>query len=100
MTVAGGLLAVAAASLVAGLVTRRGDQPHLRRTRYRDPVWERPEWIVSGAALAVLTVEIAVLSLDSAAFRYEPYPALTPPSISLPLLAALGLLLAPAAVRP
>ena len=29
-------------------------EPHLRRTRYRDPVWERPEWIVSGAAIAVL----------------------------------------------
>jgi energy-coupling factor transport system permease protein len=100
LAVAGGLLAVAAASLVAGLFIRRGDQPYLRRTRYRDPIWERPEWIVSGAALAVLTVEIAVLFLDPAAFRYEPYPSLTPPVISLPLLAVLGLLLAPAAVQP
>jgi hypothetical protein len=50
--------------------------------------------------LVVLTVEIAVLFLDPAAFRYEPYPSLMPPAISLPLLAALGLLLAPAAVRP
>ena len=100
LAVAGGLLAVAAASLVVGLFTRRGDQPHLRRTRYRDPIWERPEWIVSGAALAVVTVEIAVLFLDPAAFRYEPYPSLTPPAISLPLLVTLGLLLAPAAVRP
>jgi energy-coupling factor transport system permease protein len=100
LAVAGGLLAVAAASLMAGLFTRRGAQPHLRRTRYRDPIWERPEWIVSGAALAVLAVEIAVLFLDPAAFRYEPYPSLTPPAISLPLLAVLGLLLAPAAVRP
>ena len=100
LAVAGGLLAVAAASLVAGLFTRRADQPHLRRTRFRDPIWERPEWIVSGAALAVLTVEIAVLFFDPAAFRYEPYPSLTPPAISLPLLAVLGLLLAPAAVRP
>jgi energy-coupling factor transport system permease protein len=100
LAVAGGLFAVAAASLAAGLVTRRRDQPHLCRTRYRDPIWERPEWVVSGAGLAVLTVEIAVLFLDPAAFRYEPYPSLTPPAISLPLLAALGLLLAPAAVRP
>ena len=91
---------IAAAALMAGLFTGRGDEPHLRRTRYRDPVWERPEWIVSGAALAVLAVEIAVLFLDPAAFRYEPYPSLTAPAISLPLLAALGLLLAPAAVRP
>jgi hypothetical protein len=85
---------------LAGLFTGRGDEPHLRRTRYRDPIWERSEWIVSGVALAVLAVEIAVLFLDPAAFRYEPYPSLTAPDISLPLLAVLGLLLAPAAVRP
>ena len=59
-----------------------------------------PEWIVSGAAIAVLAVEIATLFLDPAAFRYEPYPSLTAPAISLPLLAVLGLLLVPAAVRP
>jgi energy-coupling factor transport system permease protein len=100
LAVAGGLMAVSAASLMAGLFTRRGVGPHLRRTRYRDPIWERPEWIVSGAALVVLAVEIAVLILDPAAFRYEPYPSMTAPAISLPLLAALGLLLAPAAVRP
>ncbi len=72
----------------------------LRRTRYRAPIWERPELIVSGAAIAVLCVEIAMLAIDPTAFRYEPYPSLTAPAIDLPLLAALGLLLAPAAVRP
>jgi energy-coupling factor transport system permease protein len=100
LAVAGGLLAVAVASFMVGLFSRRGAEPPLRRTRYRDPIWERPEWIVSGAALTVLAVEIAVLLLDPAAFRYEPYPSLTSPAISLPLLAVLGLLLAPAAVRP
>ena len=97
---AGALLAAAAALLMAGLFTGRGGETRLRRTRYRDPVWEQPEWIVSGAAIAVLAAEIAVLVLDPTAFRYEPYPSLTAPVISLPLLAALGLLLAPAAVRP
>jgi hypothetical protein len=91
---------MAAVSLIAGLFTGSRGEPRLRRTRYRDPVWERPEWIVSGAAIAVLAVQIAVLSLDPTAFRYEPYPSLTAPAISLPLLAALGLLLVPAAVRP
>jgi energy-coupling factor transport system permease protein len=100
LAVAGGLLAVAAASLTACLFTRHEDEPQLRRTRYRDPIWERPEWIVTGTALVVLAVEMAVLFLDPAAFRYEPYPSLTAPAISLPLLAVLGLLLAPAAVRP
>ena len=96
----GALFLLASVTLTAGLFTRRGSATRLRRTRYRDPVWERPEWIVSGAAVAVLVVEIATLLLDPAAFRYEPYPSLTAPAISLPLLAALGLLLAPAAVYP
>jgi energy-coupling factor transport system permease protein len=100
LAVAGALLAAAAVTLMAGLFTRRGGEPHLRRTRYRDPVWERAEWTVSGAAIFVLAFEIAVLFLDPGAFRYEPYPSLTAPAISLPLLAALGLLLVPAAVRP
>jgi len=100
LVAAGALLVVATATLTAGLFTGRGGEPRLRRTRYRDPVWERSEWIVSGAASAVLVVEIAVLFLDPTAFRYEPYPSLTAPAISLPLLAALVLLLAPAAVRP
>ncbi len=100
LTAAVVLLALAPAMLLAGLFTGRGGEPRLRRTRYRDPVWERPEWIVSGAAIAVLAIEIGVLFLDPAAFRYEPYPSLTAPVISLPLLAALGLLLVPAAVRP
>jgi hypothetical protein len=91
---------MAAGLLMAGLFTRSRGEPRLRRTRYRDPVWERAEWIVSGAAIAVLAVEIAVLFLDPIAFRYEPYPSLTAPAISLPLLVALGLLLVPAAVRP
>ena len=100
MAVSAALLIVAGVALTAGLFTRRGNTTRLRRSRYRDPVWERPEWIVSSVAIAVLAVEIATLLLDPAAFRYEPYPSLTAPAISLPLLAALGLLLAPAAVCP
>ena len=99
--IASGLLFVlAGGALTAGLFTRRGGSPPMRRTRYRDPVWDRPEWIVSSAATAVLAVEITILLLDPIAFRYEPYPSLSRPAISLPLLAALGLLLAPAAVQP
>ncbi len=97
---AGALLAIAAVSLMAGLFSRSSGEPRLRRTRYRDPVWERPEWIVSGAAITLLAVEIAVLFLVPAAFHYEPYPSLTTPVISMPLLAVLGLLLAHAEVRP
>jgi energy-coupling factor transport system permease protein len=100
LVASGVLFILAGVMLTAGLLTRRVGSPRLRRTRYRDPVWERPEWIVTGTAIAVLVVEIATLLLDPAAFRYEPYPSLSAPAISLPLLAVLGLLLTPAAVRP
>jgi hypothetical protein len=97
---AGALFLLAAASLAAALLLRRPAASDPRCTRYRDPVWARAEWIVSGAAVAVLVVQIAVLAVAPTAFRYEPYPSLTIPPVDLPLLAALALLLAPAAVRP
>jgi energy-coupling factor transport system permease protein len=97
---AGALLALGAILVAGGLLPGQTGQPGVHRTRYRDPIWERAEWVVTGAALVVLAVEIAVLLFDPAAFQYEPYPSITPPAINLPLLAALGLLLTPAAVRP
>jgi energy-coupling factor transport system permease protein len=96
---AGSLLALAILALAAGLLGGRSRRAGLHRTRYRDPVWERSEWTVSLTSVIVLVVEIAVLTLDPMAFHYEPYPTLTAPAINLPLLMALGLLLAPAAVR-
>ena len=93
-------LAVAgAALLIAGREPRRV-ATRLRRTRYRQPKWGRAETLVAGTAALVLAVEVLMLALDPAAFRYEPYPSLTAPRVALPLLAALGLLLAPVAVAP
>lgn len=100
LPVAGALLGLAVLLFAAALIARRPGPDAIRRTRYREPIWERPEWIVAGSSAVVLAMQIAVLILDPGAFRYEPYPALTAPSINLPLLAALGLLLSPAAVRP
>jgi energy-coupling factor transport system permease protein len=97
---AAALILLTALLLAVGFFSRRAPASALRRTRYRDPVWAGPEWIVSGAAVAVLAAQIVLLVVDPGAFRYEPYPTLTAPAINLPLLAALGLLLAPAAVRP
>jgi len=71
-----------------------------RRTRYREPTWGRAEGIIAGAAGVALLVQVAALALDPAAFRYEPYPSLAPPPVGLPLLAGLGLLLAPVLVAP
>jgi energy-coupling factor transport system permease protein len=93
---AGVLFVAGAAAVVVG--TRSGDGAAPTRTRFREPVWDRPEWVVSLASVAVLAVEIALLAVDPAAFAFDPYPTLTPPVVNLGLLAALGLLLAPAAV--
>jgi energy-coupling factor transport system permease protein len=99
LTAAVALLCLAAVTLASALRTDASARHALRRTRYRDPLWQRAEWIVSCASLVVLIVEIGALFLDPAAFRYEPYPSITAPGINLPLLASLALLLAPAAVR-
>lgn len=99
LAAAAALLCLAAVTLFWGLRTGASLPHALRRTRYREPIWERAEWVVSAASVVVLAIEIGVLFLDPAAFRYEPYPSITAPDINLPLLAALALLLAPAAVR-
>ncbi len=94
------LLLLAALLFLAGLLGGRARGAIPGRTRYREPVWERPEWLMTGVSVVVLAVEIAILAVDPGAFRYEPYPALTAPSINLVLLAAIGLLVTPAAIRP
>ncbi len=92
------LLAAAGALVAAGWERRGTDRP--RRTRYREPVWGREETVVAGAAGLLLLVQVTTLAVDPVAFGYEPYPSLTAPRVDLPLLAALGLLLAPVAVAP
>ena len=91
----GGLGLGAAVLWAAGRA--RGGGP--RRTRYREPAWDRRAWLVAGSAGAVLAVELAVLALQPAAFAYDPYPSILLPAVSPPLLAAVGLLLVPAALR-
>jgi peptidoglycan/LPS O-acetylase OafA/YrhL len=93
-------LLLSALLFLAGLLRGRAQGATPGRTRYREPVWERPEWLMTGVSVVVLAVEIAILAVDPGAFRYEPYPALTAPSINLVLLAAIGLLVTPAAIRP
>ncbi|MCA9879448.1 MAG: energy-coupling factor transporter transmembrane protein EcfT [Thermomicrobiales bacterium] len=92
-------LAVGALLIVVS-VARRPAAASARRTRYREPVWERAEWLVTGSALLILVVQAALLAGDPGAFRYEPYPSIGIPPVNLPLLVATGLLLVPAAVPP
>ncbi len=91
----GGLGLGAGALWAAGRERGRGP----RRTRFREPAWERRAWLVAGCAGVVLAVEVAILAVQPTALFYDPYPSMLPPTVSLPLLAALGLLLVPAAIR-
>ncbi len=101
-----GSLSVGAAVLAAGAllllasVARRTTPREARRTRYREPVWEKAEWAVALASLVVLAAQVVLLARDPGVFRYEPYPSITVPAVNLPLLALLALLLTPAAVQP
>lgn len=97
---AAGLASGGALALFASTRRPGTDPAPAARTRYREPVWGRPEWTISLAAIAVLAVQITVLALDPAAFGFDPYPTLTPPPVNPGLLAGLGLLLAPATVSP
>lgn len=91
-------LAVLMASLCLTFVVRIARPSIVARTRYRETRWRRPDVAVAAASTIAALAVLASANLDSASLRYEPYPTLTAPSIGLPLLLALCLLLAPAAV--
>jgi energy-coupling factor transport system permease protein len=71
-----------------------------QRTRYRQPRWERQETQIAASAGVVLVMQGLILIVDPGGFSYEPYPSVTLPTVNLPLLAALGLLLTPALTAP
>ena len=97
------LWALAVAALAAMLAApavvraRRGTVP---RTRYRPLVWTRRDWFVLASAAVAAAATLGVARADRAALAYEPYPSLTAPAASLPLLIGLLALLAPALVAP
>ena len=93
-------LAAFVAITCLGFVVRARRPGLVARTRYREPKWRRADsLVVAAAAIAALATLIAG-SVDSRSLRYEPYPSLVAPSVGLPLLAALLLLLAPALAAP
>jgi hypothetical protein len=91
-----GLLASAAVLGAIGLRRPAG----VGRTRYRTPRWSRHDLAVAGAALLATAATVVVVATAPAALRYEPYPAVAWPAVSLPLLAGIGLLLVPAFLVP
>lgn len=90
-----------AVALLAFLATRRGAEATLApRTRYRQRLWSRADTLVAGAAVAAIIGMGVVAVVDPRALRYEPYPTLAVPRVSVFLLLALALLFVPALVAP
>jgi energy-coupling factor transport system permease protein len=92
-------ISLPAASLAIWLAARTQNGDGARRTRYRQPVWDRRASLIAGAAAICLLVEGYALATAPWAFAWEPYPTMTVPPAHLPLLAAFGLLLVPAFIR-
>lgn len=88
------LLVVAIGSAVALSRARRtsaGWEP----TRYRPVSFSRADYWLAASSLVALVLLLAITRLNPAAIQYEAYPDIRWPEVSLPLLAALALLLGP-----
>ncbi len=96
-TVRAVVLAVVAA-LIAALVWVTGRGKGISRTRYRTLDWTSTDTIASAGALLAIAGIIWSLTAAPAALRYEPYPSITWPAVSVPLLMSLCGVAAPAFV--
>ncbi len=89
------VLGVAAVITLAGVAAVQR-QAVAARTRYRPVIWTRNDSVVSVcSAVAVVSIILTVV-FTPAGVRYEPYPDLSWPAVSLPLLVGLAFLTAPA----
>ncbi len=101
-----GLAGWAAAAAVVGgsalaAVVGMSPAPSASRTRYRLLQWTAGDTLVTMAACVVVAVVLVRNAGDPGSLAYSTYPELGPPPVDLPLLLALGLLMAPAVVfRP
>lgn len=89
-----------ATGAVCFAVASRGSATHPRPTRFRTSDWgQRETAIATGAAVAMIVTAVT-FRVNPGLFAYDPYPSLTLPAVSLPLVAALGALLIPAFAVP
>ncbi len=94
---AGGVVTVAGVVILLVSLSGGGTDP---RSRYRRRIWRRRDTTVLLTAMASLVATGWTLADDAGALRYSPYPDIALPSVSIPLILAFGLLLAPAVVAP
>lgn len=96
-----GIAALAATVGVGFLLLRtRSVDDAWRPTRYRDIALQRNDRVVAGSSLGVIVAILALNSWQSEAIRYEPYPAVSWPSVNLPLIAIIALLMIPVFLAP
>jgi energy-coupling factor transport system permease protein len=89
-------LALALASGALLVAARRGVPDRPMRTRYRATHWSRADTLTLGAAVVAGLATLVAIAVDPTSLRYEPYPDLLAPRVSLPLILAQAALLVPA----
>lgn len=95
-----GLVAASVAVVALTVVIRGARKTPSRRTRYRSASWTARETAVVAGSAVALAITLLTLEMAPVAVRYEPYPRLSAPSVSLLLIAGLLGLLVPAWVAP
>lgn len=93
-------IAAAAAAGLGAVALFGREAPAIRRTSYRKTVWTARDALVTGCSLLATALFAFVLAGDPDGLRYEPYPRLTAPPVSLMAIAAALLAAAPAFVAP
>ena len=95
-------LVVLAASLFFFLLLIRSKAARgtYRPTRYREVRFRRADRIMLVLCLVSGSAILLINSLNRAALFYEPYPEIAWPVVSLPLIGAIALLMAPALIAP
>ncbi len=91
-----GLIALALAATAGWVAIRRvRDSRDWRPTVYRPVQLRRTDWLIIGASTVSAIALLVINRVDRSALFYEPYPTIGSPAVSLPVILAIALLLAP-----
>ena len=94
----GSLLIAIVATIVAARLSSRSTS--WRPTRYRPVRLSRADIMVIAASIVSAVSMLVVNRVDRSALFYEPYPTIAWPTVSIPVMVAIALLLAPLVVSP
>ena len=94
----GTLLIAIVATIVAARLSSRSTS--WRPTRYRPVRLSRADMMVIAASIVSAVSMLVVNRVDRSALFYEPYPTIAWPTVNIPVMIAIALLLAPLVVSP